>query len=50
MNLLQMLAWVAGVLFFCVSVGALGMIALFALADRAADRESRNKRPPRQTD
>ncbi len=41
MTWLQIIAWVAGILFALVAVGALGLIALFALADREAARQKR---------
>lgn len=44
MSWLEIIAWIAGILFTAASVGALGMIALFALADREAARQGRGKR------
>lgn len=44
MSWLEIIAWTAGILFAIASVGALGMIALFALADREAERQGRGKR------
>jgi hypothetical protein len=46
MTWLQLIAWTAGILFAIAAVGALGIIALFALADReAAKQPPRKKRP-----
>jgi len=44
MTCLELIAWTAGILFAIASVGALGIIALFALADREAKRQGRGKR------
>jgi hypothetical protein len=46
MTWLQLIAWTAGILFVIAAVGALGLITLFALADReAAKQPPRKKRP-----
>jgi len=44
MNWLEAIAWVAGGLFTIVSIAVFSLMALFVFADRAAAKETRNKK------